>query len=76
MAVPAQAGWIDWGSHWGGGSSSSSSSGGTSSGGTTSSSSSGGTMVPEPSDLALFGFGVAGLVIGRRAARNRRNRRD
>lgn len=28
--------------------------------------------VPEPSDLALFAAGVAGLIIGRRSSRSRR----
>ncbi len=32
-------------------------------------------QVPEPSNLALFAMGLAGVIIGRRAARSR-NRRD
>ncbi len=28
--------------------------------------------IPEPTDLALFGLGIAGLLIGRRGARHRR----
>ena len=31
----------------------------------------GSTIVPEPTDLLLFGMGVAGLMIGRRVARKR-----
>ncbi len=31
----------------------------------------GSIAIPEPSDLLLFGMGVAGLVIGRRVARKR-----
>jgi len=31
----------------------------------------GGVTIPEPTDLALFTLGVAGLIIGRRAARRR-----
>ena len=31
-----------------------------------------GTPLPEPSNLALFGLGLAGLVIGRRMAAKRR----
>ena len=30
-----------------------------------------GTAIPEPSSLALFGIGLAGLVIGRQAAKRR-----
>ena len=30
-----------------------------------------GTAIPEPSNLALFGIGLAGLVIGRHVARHR-----
>jgi hypothetical protein len=30
------------------------------------------SSVPEPSDLALFAAGVAGLIIGRRSSRSRR----
>lgn len=29
--------------------------------------------VPEPADFALFAMGVAGLLIGRRGSRNRRD---
>ncbi|WP_338446262.1 PEP-CTERM sorting domain-containing protein [Pelagerythrobacter marensis] len=37
----------------------------------------GATPLPEPSNLALFGLGLAGLVIGRRiGARARRKRPD
>jgi hypothetical protein len=32
-----------------------------------------GATVPEPSTLALFGLGVAGLFIGRRGGRSRRD---
>ncbi len=32
----------------------------------------GGTPLPEPSNLALFGLGLAGLVIGRRMAAKRK----
>ncbi|RXZ65319.1 PEP-CTERM sorting domain-containing protein [Pelagerythrobacter rhizovicinus] len=31
-----------------------------------------GTPLPEPSNLALFGLGLAGLVIGRRMAARRK----
>ena len=31
-----------------------------------------GTPLPEPSNLALFGLGLAGLVIGRRLAAKRK----
>lgn len=31
-------------------------------------------VVPEPSDLALFAIGVAGLIIGRFGSRNPRRR--
>ncbi len=30
-----------------------------------------GASIPEPADLALFGLGVAGLILGRRAARRK-----
>ncbi len=30
-----------------------------------------GTAIPEPSNLALFGIGLAGLVIGRQVAKRR-----
>lgn len=30
--------------------------------------------IPEPADMALFGIGVAGLLIGRRAAAKRSDR--
>jgi hypothetical protein len=33
----------------------------------------GATPLPEPSNLALFGLGLAGLVIGRRMAAKRKN---
>lgn len=33
-----------------------------------------GVQIPEPSNLALFGFGLAGLAIGRFASRIRRKR--
>jgi hypothetical protein len=33
----------------------------------------GATPLPEPSNLALFGLGVAGLVIGRRMAAKRKS---
>ncbi|HVR89880.1 MAG TPA: PEP-CTERM sorting domain-containing protein [Novosphingobium sp.] len=32
------------------------------------------TAIPEPTDLALFGLGVLGLIIGRRGARRRKSR--
>lgn len=32
-----------------------------------------GTPLPEPSNLALFGLGLAGLVIGRRMAAKRKS---
>ncbi|WP_374408251.1 PEP-CTERM sorting domain-containing protein [Pelagerythrobacter sp.] len=32
-----------------------------------------GTPIPEPSNLALFGLGLAGLVIGRRMAARRKS---
>jgi hypothetical protein len=35
-----------------------------------------GTAVPEPADFALFGVGLAGLVIGRFATIRRRKKRD
>ncbi len=31
----------------------------------------GGISIPEPSDLTLFGLGVVGLILGRRAARRK-----
>jgi hypothetical protein len=34
------------------------------------------TSIPEPSDFALFLLGVAGLVIGRRSSRKRRQSDD
>jgi hypothetical protein len=34
------------------------------------------TPVPEPADFALFGAGIAGLLLGRRSSRSRKNRRD
>lgn len=33
---------------------------------------SGGAQIPEPSNLALFGLGLTGLIIGRYAAKNRK----
>ena len=35
-----------------------------------------GVQIPEPSNLALFGLGLAGLVIGRQASKVRRKRKD
>ena len=35
-----------------------------------------GTSIPEPSDFALFLMGVAGLVIGHRSSRKRRQNDD
>lgn len=35
-----------------------------------------GTPVPEPSDIALFALGVAGLLIGRRSSRRSMTRPD
>ncbi len=34
------------------------------------------TPVPEPSNMALFGLGLAGLVIGRHMARHKRQSGD
>ena len=34
---------------------------------------SGGTQVPEPSNLALFGLGLTGLIVGRLMAKRRKN---
>ncbi len=34
------------------------------------------TPIPEPSDFALFLMGVAGLVVGRRSSRKRRQNDD
>ena len=36
----------------------------------------GAITVPEPSDLLLFSLGVAGLLIGRRAAMKRKDKGD
>ena len=36
---------------------------------------SGGATVPEPSDLALFALGLAGVIIGRQSVK-RRNRNE
>ena len=36
----------------------------------------GAIAIPEPSNLALLVIGVAGLIIGRRASRNRRRPED
>ena len=35
-----------------------------------------GTAVPEPSNLAIFGIGLVGLIIGRQAAKRRSNGED
>lgn len=32
------------------------------------------TKVPEPADIVLFAAGVAGLLLGRRGSRSRRNK--
>lgn len=32
-----------------------------------------GTQIPEPSNLALFGLGLAGLIVGRQIAKNKRS---
>lgn len=32
-----------------------------------------GSVVPEPSTLVLFGLGVAGVIIGRRGGKSRRD---
>lgn len=34
-----------------------------------------GAQIPEPSNLALFGLGLTGLIIGRYAAKNRKGGR-
>jgi hypothetical protein len=57
VAAPAAASWNNWGYHRDYSSTSSSST------------STGGTPVPEPSDLALFALGAAGLIAGRWRAR-------
>lgn len=36
----------------------------------------GGTPIPEPSNLALFGLGLAGLVFGRMMAKRKNDTRD
>ncbi|MCC6926610.1 PEP-CTERM sorting domain-containing protein [Novosphingobium sp.] len=36
----------------------------------------GGFSIPEPSDLALLGMGLAGLIIGRQVARKRPEDQD
>ncbi len=35
-----------------------------------------GVQIPEPSNMALFGLGVGGVIVGRIAARRRRTRED
>ena len=35
-----------------------------------------GVQIPEPSNMALFGLGVLGVLVGRRAARRRKPRED
>lgn len=32
--------------------------------------------VPEPSNIAIFGLGLLGLIVGRHFAKNRKNRDD
>jgi hypothetical protein len=35
-----------------------------------------GTQIPEPSNLALFGLGLTGLIIGRQISKRRKDTRD
>ncbi|WP_209348671.1 PEP-CTERM sorting domain-containing protein [Pontixanthobacter sp. CEM42] len=37
---------------------------------------SGGTQVPEPSNLALFGLGLTGLIVGRLMAKRKNQKSD
>ena len=36
----------------------------------------GGTPIPEPSNMALFGLGLTGLIVGRMIARRKQNQQD
>ena len=35
-----------------------------------------GIQIPEPSNMALMGLGLVGLIVGRHTARNKRSRDD